>query len=591
MKNYPQDSTAEAVVLCDYGRLDTDQFRFTRIIRIKILKKEGTRWANLVIPSITKSAVRGVTYNLEDGKIIESKLKNESIFSERIIGNRYRMRIGMPNVKEGSIVEITYNFTGIPNEWEFQKEIPVRHSEIRLPSHQNYELKKVFSGYAPLSEVSHSRWVAQNMPAFHPEPYINSINNYLTKFKFEVSQINIPGHLFVDYSSSWDAVYEHLKKHPNFGEKTRGLFVYLSEDAKRIDESCSDEMDKIIEAYEIIRSNVQWNETYNFFTDDNLGFIYNNKKLGSSADLNFLLLQLIKKLGIEAYPMVMSTRDNGWINEYFSSVNSFNHVVVHVKSGDKVYLLDATDRFIPALMLPENCLNGKGFVVAEDKGYWVDIPSDCPSSKKVLCDFNIDEKGIIKGDISYKRIDYAASRFREHIDGFNSHEEYIDDFEKENSGCIVTDYNIEKLDSIYLPVIEKYEVELANKASLIGNMLYIDPVIFEKITENPFRRKMREYPVDFACPQSTMYMAMFAYPEKFTIEEIPEACNMHLPDKSASFLYQVVPIRKHIQVIFQYRVNKAVYLPTEYADLKEFYNQMVIKLAEPLILKTQKDEG
>jgi hypothetical protein len=591
MKFYPLDSTAEAVVLCDYGRLDPNQLQFTRTIRIKILKKEGTKWANLIIPSVPKSAVKGTTYNLESGKVNESKLKNESVFSERLIGNLYRMRIGMPNVKEGSVVEITYSFIGIPNEWEFQKEIPVQHSEIRLPSNPNYEIKKVFSGYFPLSEGSESRWVAENVPAFHPEPYINSVNNYLTKFKFELAQINFPGYLFKDYSTSWDAVYDHLKKHPNFGDKTRGLFIYLSEDAQRIDESFADEKDKIIEAYETIRRNVKWDETYNLYADDNLGFIYNNKKLGSSADMNFLLYQLIRKLNIEAYPMVMSTRDNGVVNQYFSSLSNFNHVIVYVKSGENICFLDATDRFVPADLLPENCLNGSGFVIAEEKGYWVEIPSNDPCSKTVLGDFVIDHKGNIKGEVSYKRTDYAAARFREQFDGYNSKEEYIDNFEKENGGCVVTDFNVEKIDSIYLPVIEKYEVEMSNKASLIGNILYIEPVIFERISENPFRRESREYPVDFTCPHAVIYAAKFAFPEEYTIEQIPEACRMYITDKSASFSYQVVLMGKCIQVIFQYSVNKAMFLPQEYPDLKEFYNQMVIKLAEPIILKAKENES
>ena len=41
MEVYNLDTSAAAVVLCDYGHFDSKIFKFQRIIRIKILKKEG----------------------------------------------------------------------------------------------------------------------------------------------------------------------------------------------------------------------------------------------------------------------------------------------------------------------------------------------------------------------------------------------------------------------------------------------------------------------------------------------------------------------------------------------------------------------
>jgi len=57
LMSYGLDKTASAVILCDYGTSDmpyskTEGFQmiFKRIIRIKILKKDGLKWANLSIP-------------------------------------------------------------------------------------------------------------------------------------------------------------------------------------------------------------------------------------------------------------------------------------------------------------------------------------------------------------------------------------------------------------------------------------------------------------------------------------------------------------------------------------------------------------
>src|SRR5258708_2882513 len=57
MKIYSNDSSAEAVVLIDYGvstisygQLNGFQLYFERLWRLKVLKKEGLRWASFSIP-------------------------------------------------------------------------------------------------------------------------------------------------------------------------------------------------------------------------------------------------------------------------------------------------------------------------------------------------------------------------------------------------------------------------------------------------------------------------------------------------------------------------------------------------------------
>jgi hypothetical protein len=54
MKAYEPDTSASAVVLCDYGYFQAIDLKFTRVIRVKILKKEGYNWANWVFPSLVK---------------------------------------------------------------------------------------------------------------------------------------------------------------------------------------------------------------------------------------------------------------------------------------------------------------------------------------------------------------------------------------------------------------------------------------------------------------------------------------------------------------------------------------------------------
>lgn len=108
MTTYSKDTSAPAVILCDYGHFNAKDVRFYRILRIKILKKEGYDWANRVFPTSSKSMIKGITFNLEDGKVVETKLKNESIFAERVSESNFNMRVAMPNVKVGSVIDLSF---------------------------------------------------------------------------------------------------------------------------------------------------------------------------------------------------------------------------------------------------------------------------------------------------------------------------------------------------------------------------------------------------------------------------------------------------------------------------------------------------
>lgn len=84
MDYYEEDSTAPAVILYKIGEFEPNQFQFTVSLRIKILTKEGYKWANFVEEAERKSYIKGVTYNLENGKIVKEKLSRKNIYEENV---------------------------------------------------------------------------------------------------------------------------------------------------------------------------------------------------------------------------------------------------------------------------------------------------------------------------------------------------------------------------------------------------------------------------------------------------------------------------------------------------------------------------
>jgi hypothetical protein len=66
---------------------------------------------------------------------------------------------------------------------------------------------------------------------------------------------------------------------------------------------------------------------------------------------------------------------------------------------------------------------------------------------------------------------------------------------------------------------------------------------------------------------------------------MPKSVSYRLPDNSVSISYALETSDNAIRILYRRNINKLVFLPTEYKDLKEIYDQMIKKHAEQIILK------
>jgi hypothetical protein len=582
MKVYPLDTTAEAVILCDYGEFNPNTFEFNRLLRIKVLKKEGSEIVNQVFYINGNSNIKGCTYNLVDGQVTESKLKNESIFRERVHDDRFRYRITMPDVRAGSVVDIQYSFPLLPSEWLFQDDVPIRWSELRITDSPYVTFQKVFYGFQPLDINQPGRWVGKDMPALRSEPYVNSISNYLTKVEIELSNIMIPGYTRF-FTSSWEAVNSYLLNHDNFGG-VMNICMFLFDDVRSINEQNLTGPEKMKAACDLIRQKVKWNDEISLYCTADLGIAY-KKGSGNSADINLMLVQLLKKLDFEAFPVALSTRENGIISPSFPTIDKLNYVIAGVKYNGKNYFFDATETNLPSGMLPFRSLNGRGRIINTKYSDWVDLQPGVDQKESVLCEMNLDESGEMKGTISCSDMDYSAYYFRNDYDGYNSQDEYIRDLESSFPGLSILSSSFENLDSLNKPVMERYEVSLTGYSDNIGDMISISPMLLQRMEDNPFKLNTRKYPIDFGHLIKKRYMLKLTIPDGYEVTSIPKPGILTVPDKTARFTYQVGISGNSVTVSTYFEINKSIYVESEYQLLREFYNQVIAKQAEVIMLK------
>ncbi len=585
MKVYPADSSASAVILCQYGYFNPARFQFVHQVRIKILKEEGKSQGNFYVPAAEKTNVKGQTVNLENGVPVVTKLGKEGIFIERVMKDLYRARVAMPNVKAGSVIDVEFYYDGFPYYWSFQSTIPIKWSEIIIDNNQFINFKKNYVGYIQLAVNESNRWVAKDVPAFVPEPYINNIDNYMARFNFEVESINVPGIYYKEYATSWKAVAQTFNNDDDFGRKIESLNLFLNSIKNEIKQNNQSAIDNMNSAYKAIKEHIKWNEQSSvWISREGLEYAF-SKKLGNSAEINLSLLILLHKLGIEAYPVILSTRDNGTLPVFSASLSKFNYVIVQATIDQKNYLLDATEKYLPAGILPERALNEKGFLMNKEEFSWIDLIPEKKNKCFNLANFKLKEDGSLIGELNITGFDYSALNQRINYKSFNSEAEYLQDFEKKHPGLSVINHSCLNIDSLQNPVIEKFEVEYKNHSIILNDKLLFNPIIFNKLEENPFKIEDRLYPVDFKYPSEITDVINIEIPAGYTVDQLPKNIKMVLQNQTANFQMQTNVNENLIQILFKLNIKKPIYYTTEYKELKSLYNELVKKQSEMISLK------
>ena len=590
MEFYEPDSTVDAAVLCEYGSFDPYKLSFSYMVRYKIFSKEGLNSLIMSIPVQSKSMVNGIVFNMVDGKVVKSKMGKEDIYEERVSGSYSRMRIAPPDAKAGSVIDIKYSYRGLPGEWHFQKRIPVLWSELHIPPSQNYSFNKRFIGYTPMKIVTDERWAGENIPAFLPEPYISSEKNFMTTMFIEVSEVQFSGGnggtgYHKQFSNTWKDVADYYYDNERHGEILRGSASYLNEAADSVRLRSEGELELVVNALAQIRKDVKWNKRQGLYPSSSLREVYAKDKTGNSSDMNFLFLKLLEKLDVECYPMVMSTRSEGLVNPHFPSRSRFNYTVSHVKIGEEFHVIDAAEKYYPYDLLNRQCLNNSGFEVTQDGGKWIDIVPQKSSKQMINCSLSIGEDGLMEGSMLVMYADYAVALFREGQDAYTTQDEYLEEFEQDHPGIYVMDYKVEGLEQEFSSITETFSVEIDGNANVSGGMIYLDPIIMGGVDENPFKLEERLYPVDFGYGRSKMFNLNLTIPEGYVAEQLPAPIRLVTTDKSGVFMYNVAQNGNVIQVMYQMSTTKPLYLESEYAELRYFFDIIVNKESEPIVLR------
>ncbi len=627
-KQHKSDTAASAAFLfknakTEFVYSEKDGFTPTTVfqVKIKIFNKQGLKWANFKIPYYIGfdnldddkvDIISGYTYNLEEDKIIKSKVTGEGKFKENINENWAVKSVTFPNVKVGSIIELEYKlksqYLSMLPAFQYQYEIPVntayykteipeyyiynaiRKGYVEIESTQKIESKtQLYERKAHYTSVSGSvsfkqivtDFTVNNVPALKEEDYVNNINNYYGTIEHELKLIRYPDQPVKQIASTWEAVAKTIFEEAEFNTALSNSDYFLN-DARLVINSGATPEENIKKVFNFVKNRMNWNGKYGYYPRTKMNVAYANK-VGNVAEINLLLVAMLRMAGVEANPVLVSTRDNGLA--LFPTKTLFNYVIAAVNIDEKTILLDATSKYADLNILPIRDLNSSGRLIKKD-GSSSDIDLMPKSNSKDVINImaTISPQGEVSGKIREQYFDYNALVFRERYNGI-AKESYIEKLEKRSTGLNISEYDVQNSTDLSLPIIENYSFTSTNSVEGIGDKMYVSPFLYFARNENPFKQEAREYPVDFMFPNQDKFNINLTIPNGYVVETLPQSKSVALPDNLGNFKYVISNTGNQIQVLYTLDVNQAVIPADYYLALKNFFKEIVSKQTEKVVLK------
>lgn len=628
-KIYPIDSNASAVVIADIGycSLDGNTKGWFSVIskhykRVHILNKNGYDIANVSISLFSNGTddeklekLKASTYNLENGKVVETKLDTKnSVFEDKIDKNYKIRKFTFPNIKEGSIIEFEYttisDFINNLDPWDFQGSYPRLWSEFNfsVPSFFNYTFLKqgylkydinsrkdgsisynitVPNGTGPSEHLrvnaglSDYRWVIKDVPALKEENFTSTINNHIQKLEFQLVEQREPlaNHRYIE---SWPQVTKVLMEAEYFGLLLTKDNGWLKDVIHPIVNAADSKKDKARKIFIWVRDNITCTDYHRRTMDQTLKALLKSKK-GTVAEINLLLAAMLRYEGIEADPVILSTRSHGRTYALYPLMQQYDYVIAMAKIDKDTVFLDACEPGLGFGRLPLRCYNGDARIINE-KADFIELSSDDLAEVKSTTVFIInDEKGNLIGSMQQTPGYYESGDLRDRIKE-KGQEQLQKDIKKGfGADIVISNFGVDSLGKYDFPVNIHYDFDIMDEKE---DIIYLNPLFGEGYKENPFKSAERKYPVEMPYVMDETYNLQLEVPHGYAVDELPKSIILKLNEQGEGlFDYRISQSGDNISLRSRIILKRSYFLPEEYTMLREFFNLIVKKQAEQIVFK------
>ncbi len=604
---YAADSSVHAYVIAnerhDYARftdigpeLQMTERRVMRIVDAAGLD-HGTVRIQMYAPKASSGGtqsvqtVKGYTYNYTPGGQVErQELEPAQVFTNRLDKDFVEVSFSLPSLRAGSVIDYEVyrlsSFLTRPPVAYLQDVVPVQHSSYRFVYSGKLAYQALVIGREKVEqhqgqirtggggvevEILDREYTfeASNLPALTREPYLTTLTNYLTRVELGLSSYAANGSVR-DFSQTWETIADNLLNADLTRLALKGNKTFDEWAANYTGPDTED--DKARWALNEVTRRLEWDGYSSTYPTERPQRLLDGGK-GSSADLNAVLLGLVRALSLEAYPVYLSTRERGYLFKDIPTANAFSTMIVGLGAQEgKVTLLDATDPTGEVGIIPIRNLNGEGLLVAPKWNRFISLQDRAVAQQALNAELTLDADHHLVGSVTLTLRDYAAYPFTSLQNGVT----VLDSAKlKVFEGFTVSDIAMER-GSGYGWV---YTAQVRSKEPAIdlGDGLAFDPVLMSTWLTNPFARDTRHFPVEFPHQLVETRRIVVKLPANYEMAEASVPMSISTPDKTVAYRYQVAGEGNTLILSTSLLVRRLYHAPEHYAGLRDIFTQVAAR--------------
>ena len=616
MTTYAPDPEAEAVVLCSQTLLRYDlSSGWLRLIRstkkrIKVLKEEGKDKANGGISYMFNghrtgeceilAKLKATAYNMVDGKLVKTKMEGNMVNHEDVTKTLRLTKYTVPQVTVGTVIEVEYeiesDFISNIDDWWAQSEIPVMYTsfDVIVPEYFDFSVEERGS-YRLENKIEDTnmnmasgiqcggkryQFFGRNLPALRKKEMLYAPQSYGQHVSMELRAVMIPGRMTKNYTSTWDNVDKQLLDDGEFGVRL-GKNPLKAEMQEAGVADIADPVERIMAIYRLLKDRVKWNDQYTLYAES-AGKVLKERS-GSNASINFILINMLRDAGFEAYPAVMRSRDKGFLTVARATVKEFNTFVVAVKVGDKLSYLDGSIEDGWLDVLPDHLLVDRARIVSKDKPTeWVDLRGVSESKSRSMVKGELQADGTLHADIQTKYTGLEAATLRHDFRTATDSATFVSELAQELN-CEIESLTLAHHHGLG-PDVER-NMHVTKQYDAAGDIIYLNPWVLTVMSENPLTEEQRTLPVEFPCLHTENLATVITLPEGYVVEELPKSLMIKSEDGKLSCVIASTADGSTLSSRCQIQVGRLFFTPEEYPFVKSFLDEVYKRLQDVIVIK------
>jgi len=601
-------SEAAEILYKSYHYYITDgELNLDVVSRVKIYKKDqAEKFLNQEIytydgknnKSERVTSLKVLTYNFVNDKVETTTVEKNSKYKSKESKNYTVTKFAFENVKDGSIIEYKYSvlspYVSSVDKITVEDNVPTRRFDYVLdfpkylgfnidykgsliPKNRDVADKNIYGG-----DYYTYRFGFENIAPYRDEKYVHNLDNYRTSIRAELNSTNIirsdaavPGNIttggFKSYAITWTDICKQLYESDNFGDQLKKKSLVkdlLPADIKNI----TIQEERAAAILKFVQKNYTWNNYYTIGAEDGKG-IKNllETKVGSSGEINLLMILLMRNAGLDAQPVVLSTIGRGILLDYSPSINQLNYVLASLEIGGKFIVYDATSKMtVPNLIRPV-ALNYKGYVMNGKEAKRVNIFCPEKSTTYLTVDAKLNPDGTVAGSFSDKDTKLYAMMNNEKYDQDKA--AYQKESYKDRYTFPFTNIKTELLENNDFQT--SFDFDSDTFVDGIGGKLVFNPLLFLYNKSHQFDQPdERKSPIELYTGYDKIKKVTITLPDGYGFENVPKSKKFRTEDSAIQYVYKVTQEGNKLTIETTTTVEDPVYPKEYYPAFKQIFDNI-----------------